>query len=174
MEGFTAAQACSYTGCTPHQLRYWDRIKLVQPGIQSTGGRPGVRRLYSFRDLVALKVVASLLDKGLSLQRIRRAYDYLRRRAALDQHLSDVSLVTDGNSIFQMYKNDGELIDLLKEGQLAFYLVLDSAADSEAGRKAGHLYDREDFVKVLRDSEAELSKELPPPARERAYRAKAV
>lgn len=169
MEGFTAAQACAYTGCTAHQLRYWDRIGLVKPGVQSTGGRPGVRRLYSFRDLVALKVVSSLLEKGLSLQRVRRAFDYLRRKAQLDQHLSEVRLVTDGRSIFQMYKNDGELIDLLKEGQLAFYLAIDSAAGSEPARHVGHLYEREDFVRALRDVEAEVSKQLPPKSRERVY-----
>ncbi len=171
MEGFTAQQACAYTVCTPHQIRYWDKIGLVKPSVQATGGRPGVRRLYSFRDLVALKVVSSLLDKGMSLQRVRRAYDYLRRRAQLDQHFSEVKLVSDGQSIFQMYKNDGELIDLLKEGQLAFYLVIDSAAASEPGRKAGHLYEREDFVRVLKDAETELTKQLPAKSRQRAWAA---
>jgi DNA-binding transcriptional MerR regulator len=167
MEGFTAAQACAYTGCTPHQIRYWDKIKLVRPTVQATGGRPGVRRYYSFRDLVALKVVASLLERGMSLQRVRRAYDYLRRKARLDDHLSGIKLVTDGQSIFQMYRNDGELEDLLREGQLAFFLAIDSAADSESGRNAGHLYDREDFITVLREAEADVEQKLPPKARQR-------
>ena len=57
MEGFTAHQACKFTGCSPRQLRYWDQVGLVQPSVQGTGGRPGVPRLYSFRDLVALRVV---------------------------------------------------------------------------------------------------------------------
>ena len=88
MEGFTAHQATKFTGCSARQLRYWDQIDLVNPSIQGTGGRPGVPRLYSFRDLVALRVVKSLLDNGMSLQRVRRAWDYLNRRAALDKHLS--------------------------------------------------------------------------------------
>src|SRR5439155_3291970 len=50
MEGFTTHQACKFTGCTPRQLRYWDQIALVQPSVQGTGGRPGVPRLYAFRD----------------------------------------------------------------------------------------------------------------------------
>ncbi|MDQ4024182.1 MAG: MerR family transcriptional regulator, partial [Actinomycetota bacterium] len=62
MEGFSAEQATRFTGCTAHQLRYWDRIGLVRPSVQATRGRPGVRRLYSFRDLVALKVIRSLLE----------------------------------------------------------------------------------------------------------------
>src|SRR6187551_846332 len=109
MEGFTAAEACRYTRCTSHQLRYWDRIGLVRPSLQSTGGRPGVRRVYSFRDLVSLKVISSLLDRGMSLQRVRTAYDYLRKKAQLDSHLSEVKLVTDGHSIYLMYRNDKEL-----------------------------------------------------------------
>ena len=67
MEGFTAEQASRFTSCTPHQLRYWDRIGLVKPSVQETGGRPGVRRLYSFRDLISLKVIRSLLDGGMKL-----------------------------------------------------------------------------------------------------------
>ena len=87
MERFTAHQACKFTGCSPRQLRYWDEIGLVTPSVQSTGGRPGVPRLYSFRDLIALRVVRSLLGGGMSL-RVRRAWDYLNRRAGLDRHLS--------------------------------------------------------------------------------------
>ena len=52
MEGFTTHQACKFTGCTSRQLRYWDQIGLVQPSVQGTGGRPGVPRLYAFRDLI--------------------------------------------------------------------------------------------------------------------------
>lgn len=172
MDGFSAAQACAYTGCTPHQLRYWDRINLVKPSLQATGGRPGVRRLYSFRDLVALKVVVSLLQSGVSLQRVRRAYEYLRKKADLETHLSEVKLVSDGSSIFQMYRNDGELLDLLKEGQMAFFLAIDTAAETPAAKNVGHLYDREEFVSALRKVESEVEKDLPQHARERLWAAR--
>ena len=86
MEGFTAHQSSRFTGCTPRQLRYWDQVGLVRPSIQQTGGRPGVARMYSFRDLVALRVVKSLLDGGMSLQRVRRAWEFLNRTAGLDEH----------------------------------------------------------------------------------------
>ena len=167
MEGFTAQQTSRFTGCTAHQLRYWDRIGLVKPSVQATGGRPGVRRLYSFRDLVALKVVKSLLDHGMSLQRVRRAYSYLRKRAALDDHLSEVKLVTDGQSIFKICRNDGELLDALKEGQLAFFLAIDEIAAGVDGRVAEYLYDREEFVTALRRVEETLEKDVPEEARRR-------
>ncbi|HEU4481018.1 MAG TPA: MerR family transcriptional regulator [Actinomycetota bacterium] len=169
MEGFTAAQACRYTGCTPHQLRYWDRIKLVKPSLQATGGRPGVRRLYSFRDLVQLKVVRSLIDGGMSLQKVRRAYDYLRKKAALDDHISSVKLVTDGRSIFQMYRDDKELLDLLKEGQMAFFLAIDDTTETPEAKTIGHLYDRDDFLTSLRRMESELEQQLDPATRERVW-----
>lgn len=166
-EGFTAEQATKLTGCTPHQLRYWDRVGLVKPSVQATGGRPGVRRLYSFRDLVTLKVVRSLLDGGMSLQRVRRAYDFLRKRAGLERHLSEVKLVTDGRSIFDVARNDGELLDALREGQLAFFLAIDEVADSVDGKVAEYLYDRQEFVTALRRVEARLRDQLPPEARRR-------
>src|SRR3989442_5666429 len=121
VEGFTVLQACRFTGCTPHQLRYWAQIGLVRPSIQQTGGRPGVRRLYSFRDLVALKVVRALLDGGMSLQRVRRAYKYLREKAGMDEHLAGVKLITDGQSIFQVATEDGQILDALRQGQIAVF-----------------------------------------------------
>jgi DNA-binding transcriptional MerR regulator len=160
MEGFTAEQASRFTGTTPHQLRYWDRIGLVRPSVQSTGGRPGVRRLYSFRDLIALRCVRALLDGGMSLQRVRRAYDYLRKKAGLDQHLSEVKLVTDGESIFKICHTDGELLDALKEGQMAFFLAIDHVARSVDERVAEYLYDREEFITALKRVETEVEAEL--------------
>jgi DNA-binding transcriptional MerR regulator len=128
-----------------------------------------VRRLYSFRDLVALKVISSLLDRGMSLQRVRTAYDYLRKKAELDNHLSEVKLVTDGKSIYQMYRNDQELEDLLREGQMAFYLAIDDATESDGGRNIGHLYERERFVTTLREAESELERSLPQESRTRLW-----
>ncbi len=167
MEGFTADQASRLTGCTAHQLRYWDRVNLVKPSVQSTGGRPGVRRLYSFRDLVALRVIKSLLEGGMSLQRVRRAIGFLRKKAALDEHLSEVKLVTDGQSIFKIVHDDGELLDALREGQMAFFLALDDIAQTVDARVSQYLYDRDEFIDALRRVESDLESELPERSRQR-------
>lgn len=159
MEGFGVLQACRLTGCTSHQLRYWDKIGLVRPGIQSTGGRPGVRRLYSFRDLVALRVVRALLDGGMSLQRVRRAYKYLRDKAGLESHLAEVKLITDGQSIFRVAKADGEILDALRQGQMAFFLALDEITRNLDQGVAEFLRDREEFVETLRRAEDALMKD---------------
>jgi DNA-binding transcriptional MerR regulator len=159
LEGFSVLQACRFTGCTSHQLRYWDQIGLVRPSVQSTGGRPGVRRLYSFRDLVALNVVKSLLDGGMSLQRVRRAYEYLRKKAGLDEHLSSVKLITDGQSIFRVAKDDGEILDALRQGQMAFFVAIDEITRNLDQGVAEFLRDREEFVETLKAAEESLKGE---------------
>lgn len=159
MEGFTAQQACRLTDCTAHQLRYWDRVGLIQPSIQGTGGRPGKRRLYSFRDLVALRVVKSLLDNGMSVQRVRRAWDYLRRTADMDGHLAEVKLVTDGQSIFKVASDEGELIDALREGQLAFFVAIDEITREVEDDVTRFELDRENFLEMLRRVEDDVQAE---------------
>ncbi len=154
MEGFTAHQASKFTSCTPRQLRYWDQIGLVKPSVQQTGGRSGVPRLYSFRDLVALRVVKSLLDGGMSLQRVRRAWEYLNRRAALDKHLSEVKLITDGVSIFKVARRSGEILDALREGQLAFFVAIDEIASGVEAQVGQFKEDRDRFVRALREAAA--------------------
>jgi DNA-binding transcriptional MerR regulator len=159
MEGFTAHQASKFTACSARQLRYWDEIGLLRPSVQSTGGRPGVPRLYSFRDLVALRVVKSLLDGGMSLQRVRRAWDYLNRRAQLDRHLSEVKLVTDGVSVFKVCRRDGEVLDALREGQLAFFVAIDDIASGVVSEVEQFRADRERFVRVLREAATEVARQ---------------
>jgi DNA-binding transcriptional MerR regulator len=125
---------------------------LVRPAVQQTGGRPGVPRLYSFRDLVALKVVKSLLDGGMSLQRVRRAWDYLNKKARLDDHLSEVKLVTDGKSIFKVVRREGEVLDALRQGQMAFFVAIDEIARSVDANVTQFREDRDRFIRALREA----------------------
>jgi len=159
VESFTAQQASALTGCTAHQLRYWDTKNLVVPSIQGSGGRPGRRRLYSFRDLVALRVVKSLLDNGMSVQRVRRAWDYLRRTASMDEHLASVKLVTDGQTIFRVAQNEDELLDALRDGQLAFFVAINEITKSVEEDVTKFELDRERFLDMLRRVEDDVKAE---------------
>ena len=132
---------------------------LVKPSVQSTNGRPGVRRLYSFRDLIALRVVKSLLDNGMSLQRVRRAWDYLRRNADMDSHLAEVKLVTDGRSIFKIAKEDDEVLDALREGQLAFFVAIDEITRSVEDDVTRFELDRATFLQMLHRVEDDVREE---------------
>ena len=100
--GFTAAQAARLTGCAPAQLEYWQRCGLVETHAAEPGGP------YSFRDLVALRVVRSLLDAGLPLARIRKAL-----RALLDagEDVAGLRMVTDGEHVWAC-RDDGQILGM--------------------------------------------------------------
>ena len=78
--GYRGPTACSAAGITYRQLDYWARTGLVEPTVRSATGS-GTQRLYSFRDILVLKVVKRLLDTGISLQQIRKAVAHLRDAA---------------------------------------------------------------------------------------------
>lgn len=77
--GYRGVTACHAAGISYRQLDYWARTTLVVPSVRDASGS-GTSRLYSFRDLVVLKVVKRLLDAGVSLQNIRKAIEALRSR----------------------------------------------------------------------------------------------
>jgi len=160
VEGFTAQQATRLTGCTPHQLRYWDKVALVEPSLQQTGGRPGRRRLYSFRDLIALRVVKSLLDNGMSIQRVRRAWDYLRRTGDMETHLAEIRLVTDGETIFAVATDEDEVLDALRQGQLAFFVAINDITQTVEDDVSRFELDRERFLEMLRRVEDDVQMEV--------------
>ena len=110
--------------------------------------------MYAFRDLIALRVVRSLLDGGMSLQRVRRSWEFLNRKAGLDQHLSEVKLVTDGVSIFKVCRRDGEVMDALRDGQMAFFVAIDQIASSVGSNVTQFHEDRDRFVRALRQAAA--------------------
>jgi DNA-binding transcriptional MerR regulator len=133
---------------------------LVEPSIQTTNGRPGRRRIYSFRDLIGLRVVKSMLDNGLSIQRVRRAWDYLRRTGDMDAQLANVKLVTDGESIFAITNDDDELIDALRHGQLAFFVRIDEITKDVEDDVTKFELDRESFLTLLRTVEDDVKDEV--------------
>jgi hypothetical protein len=108
---------------------------------------------------VALRVVKSLLDNGMSVQRVRRAWDYLRRTADMDNHLAGVKLVTDGQSIFKIASDEGELVDALREGQLAFFVAIDEITREVEEDVSRFELDREHFLEMLRRVEDDVQAE---------------
>jgi DNA-binding transcriptional MerR regulator len=111
--GYRGPQTCKIVGITYRQLDYWTRTGLVTPSVQEATGS-GSQRLYSFNDLLQLKVIKSLTDAGASLQKVRQAIDYVRDN--LDDDWSKVTIVTDGSGV-HAYTSDAEVIDLLRRGQ---------------------------------------------------------
>jgi DNA-binding transcriptional MerR regulator len=118
--GYRGPTACAAAGITYRQLDYWARTALVEPSVQSAHGS-GSQRLYSFRDILVLKVVKRLLDTGISLQQIRAAVQHLRDHGTED--LAQVTLMSDGVSVYECTSPD-EVVDLLAGGQGVFGIAL--------------------------------------------------
>ncbi|MFV2142950.1 MULTISPECIES: MerR family transcriptional regulator [Isoptericola] len=118
--GYRGTTACRVAGITYRQLDYWARTGLVEPSIRSASGS-GTHRLYSFRDVLVLKVVKRLLDTGVSLQQIRSAVTHLRERGVDD--LAQITLMSDGASVYECTSPD-EVVDLVQGGQGVFGIAV--------------------------------------------------
>jgi DNA-binding transcriptional MerR regulator len=121
--GYRGVTACHAVGISYRQLDYWARTALVVPSIRDASGS-GTQRLYSFRDLVVLKVVKRLLDAGVSLQNIRRAIETLRAYGADD--LATITLISDGTTVYEC-RSPEEVVDLLQGGQGVFGIAIGGA-----------------------------------------------
>jgi DNA-binding transcriptional MerR regulator len=121
--GYRGVTACHAAGISYRQLDYWARTALVVPSVRDASGS-GTQRLYSFRDIVVLKVVKRLLDAGVSLQNIRRAIEALRSRGVDD--LAGITLISDGTTVYEC-RSPEEVVDLLQGGQGVFGIAIGGA-----------------------------------------------
>ena len=109
--GFSGTKTASVVGISYRQLDYWARTDLVRPSLVDARGI-GSRRLYSYRDLLELRVIKSLLDAGIKLESVRKAFTYLREHVEAD--IGSATLVISGNDVLLC---DGDtLIDIVRRG----------------------------------------------------------
>ena len=147
--GYRGPTACSAAGITYRQLDYWARTGLVEPSVREASGS-GTQRLYSFRDILVLKIVKKLLDAGISLQNIRTAISTLRDRGVAD--LAQITLMSDGTTVYECTSTD-EVVDLLQGGQAVFAIAV--------GR---HVRDVEGTLATLPGERATAGQDAPAPA----------
>jgi predicted RNase H-like HicB family nuclease/DNA-binding transcriptional MerR regulator len=117
--GFGVAAALRLAGISYPQLDYWAKTGLVQPSIQQAAGR-GTRRVYSFDDLVALRVVAQLLSTGISLPKVRKATAYLKQHS--ERPLSHLALISDGERILALTDDPAKMVEATAHGQVVVAL----------------------------------------------------
>lgn len=151
---FRSTEASRITGCTPSQLRYWDSVGLVRPSIASSEGKAGVRRLYAFNDLIRMRAIKSLLDQGLSLQKVRRAFDEISRLGLQ----SDVQIETDGRNVFAIDPHSDTVTDTLRQGQLSFFTGMKSATERAAVLDGRFARDAESVGRAIRSAERDLTR----------------
>jgi len=110
--GFSGTQAAKVVGITYRQLDYWARTDLIRPSLTDASGS-GSRRRYSYKDLLELRVIKTLLDAGIKLESVRDVFEYMREH--VDSDIASAHLVISGNSV--MLADGDELIDVLRNGQ---------------------------------------------------------
>ncbi|MET9810524.1 MerR family transcriptional regulator [Streptomyces halstedii] len=118
--GYRGPTACAAAGITYRQLDYWARTGLVEPSVRPAYGS-GTQRLYSFRDVVLLKIVKRFLDTGVALQNIRTTVQHLRARGFTD--LERMTLMSDGATVYECSSPD-EVVNLLQGGQGIFGIAV--------------------------------------------------
>jgi DNA-binding transcriptional MerR regulator len=118
--GYRGPAVCDIVGISYRQLDYWTTTGLVTPSVRDAEGS-GSQRLYSFEDVIQLKVIKKLLDTGVSLQRIRTAMEFVRERGL---SLRNVTLLSDGKQVYAL-DDQRQIIDLIQRGQGVFAIALD-------------------------------------------------
>lgn len=151
--GYRGPTACAAAGITYRQLDYWARTGLVEPTVRGAKGS-GSQRLYSFTDILVLKVVKRLLDTGVSLHNIRVAIDHLRSRGTED--LAGVTLFSDGASVYECTSPE-EIVDLLQGGQGVFGIAVGGAMREVTGTLAEFPAERVDGERIVEIGTDELA-----------------
>ncbi|MFL2677763.1 MAG: hypothetical protein CBD49_02750 [Acidimicrobiaceae bacterium TMED189] len=136
-QGYTGPEVCKITGISYRQLDHWTTSSLIQASIRNLKGS-GFHRIYSFQDIIQIKLVNKLREAGVSLQKIRIALKNIDSILGDNINISDVSVFSDGKSIYVISDND-QMIDLLKKGQAVFGISL-GPVHTEAEAEVFSLY----------------------------------
>jgi DNA-binding transcriptional MerR regulator len=121
------------TGVTPKQLRYWVETRIIEPA-RAEGEGHGKRYYFDFLNLISIRTVVALRQKALSLQRIRKAITVLEREFKIKRPLENLSLFTDGQSVFIIGNNPRLVFDVLRRGQAVFAIAIDEIIDDLSKR----------------------------------------
>jgi len=130
--GFSGTQTAKIVGITYRQLDYWARTDLIRPSLAEAAGS-GSRRQYSYRDLLELRMIKSLLDAGIKLESVREVFKNLRETVGGD--IASANIVISGKTSVVLRTSD-QLIELMSRGGQGVLNILPLAsvkADVDAG-----------------------------------------
>ena len=128
-------------------LHYWDKTGILKPAVRPAAGR-GSRRLYSFRDLVQILVVSRLRDMGLSLQRVRKCLQFLRKNfPELEAPLAQLSFVSDGETVFVLTDDPDQLLDTLRE-QFVWSLPISTLVKSARAKIESETQEHKEIMRI--------------------------
>lgn len=127
-------------GMTRRKLDYWVETGVIQPSrVLETNRRGRKYFLFSFDDLVRIRIVDGLRKSGVSLEAIREVVTRLTRLEG--KRWQRAWLVTDGRSLYRVTKDPAVLQSLSRQenGQLVFAMVAvgDTIQTTNARLEAG-------------------------------------
>ncbi len=122
--GFTSRQVTHLTGVPYSTLNLWAKNGLVSPSIGSGTGT-GSERIYSFSDLVALKVAFEIRKAGVSTASLKKVVRFLQSSHGMEKPLAEARLVVSGRDVL-VVRNEHQLISALaRPGQSCLSFVVD-------------------------------------------------
>jgi predicted RNase H-like HicB family nuclease/biotin operon repressor len=149
---FNSKTVSKILGIPIRVIDYWDRTNFIKPSVNEASGY-GSMRLYSFTDLIQFKVAKFLRDQGLSLQKIRKSLNFLRKHLPeIEKPLAQLRFLTDGETIFVLTNKNREIIDTLKKGQYVLSIAIGELINELKGETSKMTMDREYMVNVLKRS----------------------
>ncbi len=149
---FNSKTVSKIIGIPLRVIDYWDRTNFIKPSVNEASGY-GSMRLYSFTDLIQFKVAKFLRDQGLSLQKIRKSLNFLRKHLPeIEKPLAQLRFLTDGETIFVLTNKNREIIDTLKKGQYVLSIAIGELINELKGETSKMTMDREYMVNVLKRS----------------------
>jgi DNA-binding transcriptional MerR regulator len=114
MNIYDSKTASRIVGVSLRQLQYWDEQDFIRPSVKSAEGR-GTKRLYSFHDLICLRVVKDLAHHGFTLQKIRRCLRPLKENSSQTEHPAEsLKYLTDGEELFVITDDRQEILDAIE------------------------------------------------------------
>jgi len=145
---FNSKTVSKIIGIPIRVIDYWDRTNFIKPSIHEASGY-GSMRLYSFADLIQFRVAKFLRDQGLSLQKIRKSLNYLRKHLPeIENPLAQLRFLTDGETIFVLTIKERKIIDTLKKGQFVFTIAIEELINELKGKTSKMTMDRAYMVNV--------------------------
>ncbi len=148
INSFNSKAVSKIIGIPTRVIDYWDRTAFIKPSISEASGYGSVR-LYAFTDLIQFRVAKFLRDQGLSLQKIRKSLNFLRKHLPeVEQPLAELRFLTDGDTIFVLTNKDREIIDTLKKGQYVLAIAIEKLINDLKGKTSKIATDRSYRVNV--------------------------
>lgn len=136
-QGYSPTLASKLLGINYNTILYWVRTKLVRASIRYES-KQWTPVLFSFDDLLELKFIQSLREKGAPTRRIRRALTFLRKRAK-SLPLTDVYLDVTTDDIQLRVGTDQILSAVQSQGQLLLINVTRLRAEIEEKAKKSNI-----------------------------------